>query len=91
MEPKTALVRTDCRIKLNSETSVYLNVAVVVNPRNSELNEPFRFNKSVDYSGLYNIRSFFYNRLEAFKYFLYCLKKFFFTLVSLAYLIIYAL
>ena len=58
MEPKTALVRTDCRIKLNSETSVYLNVAVVVNPRNSELNEPFRFNKSVDYSGLYNIRSF---------------------------------
>ena len=91
MESQAALVWTDCRVKLNSEASVDLNVTVVVNPWYSELNKSFRLNQSVNNACLNDVRSLFNYWFKAFQYFLYSLKKFFFTLVSLAYLVVYAL
>ena len=48
MQTQAALVRTDCGVELNAVTTVDLYVAVVVNPRNSELDESFRLGDTAD-------------------------------------------
>ena len=53
MEAKTALVRTDCAVELNTVAAVNYYVAVIVYPRNSELNNSFGLNESFDNSRLY--------------------------------------
>ena len=48
METKTALVRADSGVELNSEALVDLNLAAVVNPCYSEKNYSFGHNKALD-------------------------------------------
>jgi hypothetical protein len=46
MEAKTALVRTDRAVELDSEAAVYLNATVIIYPRNAELDDSFGLNDS---------------------------------------------
>ncbi len=39
METKTAFVRTDCAVKLHTEATVDLHLTVIINPRNTELDD----------------------------------------------------
>ena len=64
METKTALVRTDCAVELYAEAAVNLNVAVVINPGNSELNNSFGLDKAFKNATFYELRSFLNNRLD---------------------------
>jgi hypothetical protein len=48
VEPKSSLVRSDSTIELNSKTTVDVFLTVIINPRNSEMNETLRFNNSLD-------------------------------------------
>ena len=68
METKTALVGADCRVELNSVTTVNLNFAIVINPRNSEINKSFRFNYSVDKTGFFKFGMFGNNRFQRFQH-----------------------
>ena len=47
METNAALIRSDSRVELNSETAVYLNLAVIVNPGNAEENLSLGLNDSL--------------------------------------------
>ncbi len=52
VESQTALVRTDSRVELYSVACVYLNLSVVIYPRNSELDLSLRVYKSLKKSSL---------------------------------------
>ena len=76
MKSKTALVWSDSRVELNSETSVYLSLAVVVYPGYTEHDLSFRLNDSFEYACINEIRSFFNYGLKALENFRYCLNEF---------------
>jgi hypothetical protein len=48
METKAALVRTNCGVELNTEAAVNLNLAAVIYPRNTELNNTLGLNHALD-------------------------------------------
>ena len=83
METKAALIRTDCRVKLNTEASVYLNIAVIINPRYAELYNSFRFNHTVNHAELFILGMCVYNRFDRFQNFLYGLVEFLFAGITL--------
>ena len=91
MESETALIRTDGGIELNSVSAVDLNLAVVVDPRNTELDESLGFDDTVDHTRLDNVGTPLDNRLERFKNLSDSLKKFGLIGVALAYCIVPAL
>ena len=91
MESETALIRTDGGIELNSVSAVDLNLAVVVDPRNTELDESLGFDDTVDHTRLDNVGTPLDNRLERFKNLSDSLKKFGLIGVALAYCIVHAL
>ena len=69
-------VRSDCRVKLATEAAVYLNLAVVVYPRNTELDHTLRLNDTIDYAvGLVG-RILCNNRLQRHQHFADCLQEF---------------
>ena len=67
METETALIRTYRTVKLNTETSVYLNLSVVINPGNAECDNSFRLYQSFDKACLFIFRVLFDYRLKRFK------------------------
>ena len=91
MESETALIRTDGGIELNSVSAVDLNLAVVVDPRNTEQDESLGFDDTVDHARLDNVGTPLDNRLERFKNLSDSLKKFGLIGVALAYCIVHAL
>ena len=64
VQSDTALVRTDSGVELDTETSVYLYLAVVVNPRNAEDDLSLRLNDSVENACVDEVLSLFSNRLK---------------------------
>ena len=64
MKSQTALIRTDCAVELNTKAAVNLNIAVIVNPRNSESYNSFRFNQSFNKTCLFVLGMSLYNRLK---------------------------
>ena len=74
METKTALIRSDCRVKLHPVTSIGLHFTVIINPCNLESKDTLWF-----YNTLYNLSVLelrmlvvnFFNRLQ---HFMYCLE-----------------
>ena len=86
----TALVRSDSRVELYSETAVYLYFAVVVYPRHAENDLALRLYYSVDNSCLYEVRSALYNGLEGLEDLFYSLKKLGFAGISLLDLSVHA-
>ena len=67
MEAKAALVRTYRAVKLNTVAAVYVNRAVVVDPRNSEYGCLFRCHKPLKKSRLLILRISLNGRLYGFK------------------------
>ena len=88
MKSDTALVRSDSRIELYSVTAVYLNLAVVVYPRNSEDDLTLRLNESFHNACIAKAGILIKNGLNCFETLSYCLKKLRFAGVSLFYLCI---
>jgi hypothetical protein len=76
VETETALVRTDCRVVLNSVTAVYLNVTLVVNPGYSELNESLGLDHAADDICVNKILTALNNGLEGLENLVNSLKKF---------------
>ena len=67
MEAQTALIRTDSRVELYSEASVYLYLAVVVNPRYTEHDLSFRLYDTVKNACIDEILSLLCNGLKCFE------------------------
>ena len=85
VESDTALVRTDRGVELDTETSVYLYLAVVVYPRNAEDDLSLRLNDSVEYACVDEVLSLFSNRLKGLKNLCNCLNELGLAGVSLLY------
>ena len=76
MKSKTALVRTDSAVELDTEATVYLCLTVIVNPSNSEHELSFRLCNSFDNSVFLILRILLENWFERVKNLSYCLNKF---------------
>ena len=74
MEPQTAFVGTDCGVELDTESTVDLNLALIVHPGNPELNETLRLHNAIDDAGFDQLRFLFHDGLEGFENFLDRLK-----------------
>ena len=57
VETKSALVGTDSAVKLNTEAAVDLHIAVVINPRNTELDNSFGLDDTLHNAGGYVVGS----------------------------------
>ena|SRR5699024_2089649 len=82
METKTALVRSDGTVELHAVTFVYLNVAVVICPRNTEGNDSLRLYqtlKNSQFTVFFFILVNYY--LQGIQNFLHCLMEFRFAWV----------
>ena len=85
MKSDTALVRTDRRVELDTEASVYLNLAIVVYPRNAEDDLSLRLNDSVEYACVDEVLSLFSNGLKSLKNLCNCLNELRLAGISLLY------
>ena len=77
METQSALVGSDCTVKLYAKTSVYLNLSLIVYPGNAEHNLSFRIRQSLQERVF--TKFFFvclYNDAQRLQYFFYCLMEF---------------
>ena len=83
MQTDTALVRSDCRVELVTETTVNLNLAVVINPSDTELDAAFRLNDALEHASLYQVRTALSYRLEGLQNFVDCLLEFRLTSIAL--------
>ena len=79
MKSQTAFVRSDCAVHLDTETSVDLNFAFVINPRNSENDYSFRLNHSFKDFAFFVLRILVDEVHQGFYNFFYSLMKFAFT------------
>ena len=91
VQTQTALVRTNCRVELAAEATVYLYLAVVVYPRNTELDHTLRFYNTVDNAVGFIRRILFYDRLQRHQDFADCLQEFRLVAVTLYDAVVYAL
>src|SRR4029077_11061195 len=76
METQSALVRTDGAVHLNAESSVDLNVALVVEPRHAEHDHALGLDNSFEQTRRLILGEFRQDQPERIKYFLYCLVEF---------------
>ncbi|MNI01034.1 hypothetical protein D3C73_538560 [compost metagenome] len=83
METKSTFVRSDSAVELNAETTVYLNIALIVNPRYAESDQSFWLNDSFKNRIVAVFRVFREYWSEGVQYFFYSLVKFAFTWISL--------
>ena len=49
MKPQTTFVWSDCTVHLNPETSIDLNLTVIIDPWNPELDDPLRLNDTCSF------------------------------------------
>ena len=82
MEPQTAFVGADCGVELDTESTVDLDLALIVHPGNPELNETLRLHNAVDDAGFDQLRFLFHDGLEGFENFLDRLNEFRLAAVS---------
>ena len=75
MESETALVRTDCTVELNAVALVYVNLTVVVNPRNAEADCSLGLNESLKQACLLVFGVLVENGCQGLKYFCGCLME----------------
>ena len=74
-EAETSLVRSDCAVELNTETTVYLNFAVTVNPGYTELDDALRLYETLKKTGFLILGVLLDNGFEGCKDFFNGLKK----------------
>ena len=77
MQTETALIRSDGGVELYTETTVYLYLALIVQPRNAECNDTLRLNHSLQKGLCLILRVTVDNRLERLEDFENCLMEFF--------------
>ena len=75
METKAALVRSNCRVKLDAVSAINLNVASVVNPGDAEHNNALWLNKTLEQCGFLELWMSIKCRLDGGKNFFCCLDK----------------
>ena len=83
MEAKSALVRTDRAVKLNTEAAVDHNSAVVGCPRNAELDNSLGLDHTLKHTACNVLGALLYNGLDGLEHLAYCLMKFGLTGISL--------
>ena len=77
MKSETALIRIDCTVELNAVSGIDVNLTVIIDPRHTELDLPFRIDQTFQQriaSELWLIG--INNRTERIKNFLDCLMEF---------------
>ena len=74
MEAETALVWTDSIVELDSVTGVGLDLAVVINPGDTECKNPVRLHKPLNNPGVFKLRMLVVNILNRLKHFTYGLE-----------------
>ena len=79
MEAYASLVWTYCAVHLHTETTVDVDLSFVIHPWNTEDDDPFRFNHSLHYLVVKQVRICLQARGNAFQHLPYCLMKFFFS------------
>ena len=82
MQTQAAFVGTDGGVELATEAPVYLNLTIVVYPRNTELDEPFRLYQTFDDAVLFVAGILFHYQLQGFQHFFHSLQKFAFAGIS---------
>ena len=91
MEAKASLIWANCAIELDSETSVDLDLAISILPRNPELNYTLRFSYSFKNRELLILWIFLYCRFQRFQYLENCLMKDLLMWILLNDLVVYTL
>ena len=64
MEAQAAFVRSDCGVELYTESTVDMDLSVVVHPRNTENNLTLRFGEALENTGRFVLRVLLDERLE---------------------------
>ena len=67
MEPESALIWADCAVELHPEAAVYIYLASIIRPGDTELYNSFRLNHSFKQSHLLIFGMLIYHDLEGFK------------------------
>ena len=76
MEAQAAFVRADRTVELHAETAVDPHVAVVVHPRDTEHNDAFGLDQTLEQRGFFVLGVGFDNGAKGFQHFRYGLHKF---------------
>ena len=75
IETKATFVGTKCRVVLNTISTVNLDLALIIYPRNTEHNDALRLNNALEKACLLKLRMSIKGRLDRFKNFLCGLDK----------------
>ena len=79
METDTTFVRSDSAVHLNAETAVYMNLAFVIHPRNTEHDYSLRLNDTLHDLLIQEVRVLHNIRCNTLNHLAYCLMEFLFT------------
>ena len=76
MESQTSLVRSDCAVELYTVAFIYLNLTIIIYPRNLEGNNTLRLNETLEQADCtIFLLVCIDDKLQRIQYFLYCLMK----------------
>ena len=76
MESQSSLVRSDCTVELYTVAFIYLNLTIVIYPRNLEGNDSLRLNEALEQADCTILLFVCINDdLQGIQYFFYCLMK----------------
>ena len=90
LKTKSALVRSDGVVELDPETSVDLDISVVVDPRNAEADNSFGLGHSFKQADLFIFGMRLYNKFERLEHLFDGLNKLILAGVSLSYIFKYS-
>ncbi len=76
MQAQATLIGADRRVKLDTPAAVYLNLAAVIYPGYTEIDDAFRLGNALHDAVLLDFGACFYNRFKGFKYLTDSLKEF---------------
>ncbi len=87
MEAKTALVRANRTIHLNTESSIYVKFTFIIIPWNTELNDTFSLDHRTDYREIFRVG--LDNWAEAVEDFFHCLMELRLVWISCNYAVVH--
>ena len=77
METESALVRSDSAVELHTVPKVGLDLAIIVDPSDTESKDTVRLDEPLDYLSLFEFRMLVVNILDGLEDLLHCLQIFF--------------
>ena len=87
MEAKTALVRANCTIHLNAESTIYVKLTFIIIPWNTELNDALSLDHGTDYREIFRVG--LDNWAEAVEDFFHCLMELRLVWISCNYAVVH--